>query len=293
MALSLVVHHQWADHENLPYPIATFTNSLFPAAGQQTSSLLSKKMFWLGAGIVFAIHMNNYAHTWFPRVLLRIPTKLDFTSLLSYFKTFGRGGGWNLMQLKVFFSVIGIAYFLTTDVSLSLGIGPLLYTAGAGILIGYGISPGGTLEGKGWYLVLKIQTFLQAGAYIGVFLSILYAGRYYYRAVFSKALFLPAAEKVEKHVVWSARIFIITLAVFILQMNLAGLDWQLSALYAIIIVILFLVMGRIIAETGVFYMQPYFFPCVLIWGIFGINALGSRTMLIMFIITMVLLVDPP
>lgn len=107
MALSLVVHHQWTDHENLPYPIATFTNSLFPAAGQQTSSLLSKKMFWLGAGIVFAIHMNNYAHTWFPRVLLRIPTKFDFTSLLSYFKTFGRGGGWNLMQLKVFFQLSG------------------------------------------------------------------------------------------------------------------------------------------------------------------------------------------
>jgi hypothetical protein len=51
-------------------------------------------------------------------------------------------------------------------------------------------------------------------------------------------------------------------------------------------------MSRLIAETGLFYIQPFFFPCVVIWGFFGVHALGPRTLLVLQILSMVLVVDP-
>ena len=66
----------------------------------------------------------------------------------------------------------------------------------------------------------------------------------------------------------------------------------MSLLYAGITVLTFLVMSRIIAETGLFYMQPYFSGAAIMWGIFGSKALGPKTILILYLLTTVILGDP-
>jgi hypothetical protein len=42
----------------------------------------------------------------------------------------------------------------------------------------------------------------------------------------------------------------------------AGLDWPPAVLYTRLIFMLFLVLGRAVAETGAFMVQPYGYPCV-------------------------------
>ena len=78
----------------------------------------------------------------------------------------------------------------------------------------------------------------------------------------------------------------------IVNLVLIGLDWQLAVLYTLGLVMIFLVMGRIVAETGLFFIQPYTFPCVVLWGIMGAKALGPEALLIMLLMSMVLLIDP-
>jgi len=49
---------------------------------------------------------------------------------------------------------------------------------------------------------------------------------------------------------------------------------------------------RIIAETGLFFIAPYLYPCVLIYSIFGGRAIGPQSLMIMFMLTCAFLIDP-
>jgi hypothetical protein len=286
LALALVVHPQWANHEQLPYPIARFANAFLPSPGNEGRSVLKSRMFWVSCGSVFTIYAWNYAYGWFPQ-LVPIKVYYSFHPLRRLFETFVRGGGGRLLGFTLRFMPIGFAYFLSSDVSLSLGIGPFLWCLVVGIFLGYGIP----LE-EGGYLSIKTATFLNFGAYFGFLLTILYSGRQYYLAVSRRALGLECTERVETSSVWGARVFAVCAISFVLLLCRAGLDWQLAIPYAAGTIMIFLVMGRITAETGLFFIQVWTFPCVVIWGFMGTEALGPDTILLLCLLSCVLLLDP-
>jgi len=141
-------------------------------------------------------------------------------------------------------------------------------------------------------LAPQIQSSMNFGAYFGLFLTLLYTGRHYYGQVFGRALFLRWSSEVEGYAVQAARVFLGATGVFVAALILVGLDWPLALLYGGGAVMIFLVMARISAETGLFFIQAWCFPCVAIWGLFGSTALGPESLLIMLLVTMVLLLDP-
>ena len=286
IALSVVVHRQWARHEQLPYPIASFANSLLPGRGEAMGSVFRNRLFWVGAAGVLFIHLNNYAFQW-NADLVKIPTEINASSLRPLFPNIDKGGGSFAFSPKVYFTVVAFAYFLATDVSLSLGIGSYVYVWIVGILVGYGISVGG-----GGYLSPNLSKMQLFGSYLGILLTLIYTGRYYYASVFRKAAFLRPKEEVEAQAVWAARVFIVTMFMFIANLTMTGLDWQLAVLYTLGVVTVFLVMARISAETGLFFIQPYWAPCLILIGLLGPAALGPRTMLLMLVLTTVFLIDP-
>ncbi len=286
LGLSLVLHRQWARHEHLPYPLATFASHLLPGAGSARAALFGQRIFWIGAGAVLFIHGVNYLHAWFPDQMIHIPRSIDFSSLVPMFPTFERGGGGMLGRPVLFFTVAGFAYFLASDVSLSLGVAPFIYLTLVGVLAGYGISVGGG------YMSPTPQSFLAGGAFTGMLLAILYTGRHYYARAAAGA-FLPAGRTdAPPEARWGVRVFLLALALFVIHIRGTGLPAWLGLLYALGTVMIFVVMARMIAEAGLFFMQPYLFPCVLLWGLFGPQALGPRLMLIMFLLSTVLLADP-
>ncbi|MHC5059454.1 MAG: DUF6785 family protein [Planctomycetota bacterium] len=135
VALAVVVHRQWSDHEQLPYPIARFARALLPAEGEAKGALFRNRLFWIGTCAVLVIHLNNYLYAWFPG-LVRIPTAFDFRSLRTLFPSIARGGGWFFFQPRLYFTPLAFAFFLPVAVSFSLGTGPTLYAWIAGILAG-------------------------------------------------------------------------------------------------------------------------------------------------------------
>lgn len=285
--LSLAVHRQWAHHEHLPYPIASFANRLLPEKGQTTSSVFRNRLFWIGAGAVLAVHLINYGATWSDK-MISIPMGLNFLSLTELFPAMRRGGVWGLFNPRVYVTVVAFAYFLAADVSLSLGLSAYAYSLLTGVLAGYGI----TTRGGGGTFAPNIRNFLMFGAYLGMLGSMLYTGRQYYAAVARRALCLPSPGKAPEDAVWGGRIFLAGMLAFFSMLLSLGLDWQLALLYSGGVVLTFLVMARILAETGLFFIQAYWFPCAALAGLFGARALGPETMLILFLLSMVLLVDP-
>jgi len=287
IALAVVLHRQWSDHEQMPYPIVTFANALLPQEGQARGGVFRNRLFWIGCGVVVAIHLNNYACQWWPRYLVPVQLTFDFRSMTPLFPDLQRGGDYFLMNPTVWFTAVGFAYFLATDVSFSLGIAPYVYAVVVGKLAAYGVS----LRGGG-FLALKTETFLFGGAYFGMFLVLLYTGRHYYWNVLRHSVCLPGEEGAARETVWGARVFLLAAAAFGAQLAVVGLDWHLAILYTMGAVIIFVVISRVVSETGVFFIHAYHFPCVLLWGFLGAKALGPQAMLIMFMVTALLLIDP-
>ncbi|MBN2452482.1 MAG: hypothetical protein JXR77_19000, partial [Lentisphaeria bacterium] len=291
IALSLVTHRQWADHEHLPYPVAEFAGSLLPEAGRNSVPVYGRRLFWIGAGAVFAIHLNNFLNGWFPDTLIPIPVRFDLTPLARIVPVFVQGGGTRLLAPTLFFTVIGLSYFLAGDVAFSCGIGPFLWALVTGMFATYGITLTGAVEGIG-YPSLRVQAFLNFGANLGLFLTIVYLGRRYYLSVLRRAVGLRCQDDVPPAAVWGMRVFLVLAGAFTGLLWAAGLAWQFALLYTAAIVIFFLMISRVMAETGMFYVQPYWFPCGVLWGLFGAQALGLRQLMILLTLSMVLVVDP-
>ena len=287
IGLALVVHRQWSEHEHLRYPLAEFSNALLPEPGKRWATVFGDRLFWIGAGLVFLIHFNNYLAVWFPSFLVTVPTKIDLTSLLSLSPTFAAGGAYEVMYPNLYFSVLGFAYFLASDVSLAMGIGPYLNPFLIGGLASYGLA----LQWSG-VSTPNVQSFMNFGAYFGLLLTILYTGRHYYSQILRRAIMIPTSEAHAPEAVWGARVFLISAGLFIVSLICVGLDWPLAVLYTGLIFILFLVVGRLLAETGAFLVQAYWYPGVTLWGIFGARALGVKSVLIMLLLSSVLIIDP-
>lgn len=293
IGLSTVVHRQWANHEHLPYPIVNFTKSLFPGENGERSPVFSNRIFWIGLGAVLLIHGYNYANTWFPDYMLgKIPLGVDYSSLAELSDTFAKGGGENLLGgfFTLYFTVIAVAYFLPKDVSLSLGLGPFLWIFVAGSLATYGI--GATGWQGGWPFGLTRESMMIMGAYFAMLAVMIYTGRYYYLNVFKRALGGRGQEKVESSAVGGARIFLVAMALFVAYTAIvAELDWTIALLFGIGCVAIYLVMSRLLAETGLFFIVTTGTPATILWAIFGAHALGPQVMLVLFMFCLILFYD--
>jgi len=291
IALSLVTHRQWADHEHLPYPVADFAAAMMPEEGSATASVFRSRLFWAGAVIVLLIYLNNFLQRWFPDYLIPVMVQIDLSGLSKLVPIFGVGGGTRLLAPTLYFTVIGLSYVLASDVAFSCGIGPFLWALVVGAFATYGVTLTGAVEGIG-YTSLRVQAFLNFGANLGLFLTIVYLGRRYYLTVLRRAVGLPSRDAAPANAIWGMRCFLVLAGAFVGLLVSAGLDWPLAILYMATIVIFFLMISRVMAETGMFYVQPYWFPCGVIWGVFGASALGLQQLMILLTLSMILVVDP-
>lgn len=285
--LALAVHPQWSRHEHLPYPIVQFTVALLPDDHGRPNPIFRNLFFWIAFAGVLIVHTNNFLYVYHSDYLIEIQRTVNFRPLARLFPTFMRGGGWSLVTLRIYFAAIGLAYLLATDVSLSVGLGPFIFCLVGGLLVNRGIP-----MGAGTAFTPRIDKSLVFGGYIGMFLVTIYTGRHYFLSLGRRALGLRTEERLDTSAVWGSRVFLLGFAAFAANLLALGLDWQLALAYSFLTILIFLIMGRIIAETGLFFIAPYIYPCALILGFMGEQALGPRVLMIMFLLTSVVLIDP-
>ena len=291
-ALSIILHRQWAHNEHLPYPLVTFTRSILPGPDGGASPIFHNRGFWIACATVLAIHLYNFAFLWFPDQLFnKIVLGIDFSSLSPLFPLFDKGGGSIFLSSNaaIYLTVIAVAFFLPKDVTLSMGIGPFLFICVEGFLITYGFTD---MQWTGGYNSgINLKSTLVTGAYIGLLMTILYNGRFYYGSVLRNIFGSPGREVQPPLIVWSGRFFILTFVIFVSMLASTGLDPVIATLFAILTVAFFVVLGRIMAETGLFFIQLIGGPVMLLWAILGAKALGPETMLILLMLALILQYD--
>ena len=286
LGLAAVFHRQWVHHEQLPYPITTFTQALLPDENGRLA-FLGSRLFWAGFLLVFGIQLNNYLLRWLPDYLLFIKTSFDCSAFSSLVPALTKGNGLTLFQPCIIFPVLGLAYFLSADVSFTMTATPFAFALLYGLFELRGVPFGGSRM-----LGPTIQQSIFAGGYVAIVLMVLYTGRYYYGTVLRRSLSLGRRVDAEPYAVWGMRAFLAGTLLFILQLVWVGLDWQLAVVYTFLVFMIHVVVSRLIAETGCFIVGTYVYPCVMIWAFCGTAALGPQTLLIMFLVSTILVSGP-
>ncbi len=286
-ALALVVHRQWSDHEKLPYPLATFATGLLGTGEDGHGSVLQQKRFWLAAGAVFAIHMVNFAHSWWPEYMIRINTVFDMRPISPLIPGFETARLRNaILYCRLYFAVVGIAYLVSSDVSFSFAAVPVVGSIVQGILAKYGVSfmAGGEHRAS-------IYTSLNIGSFVAFLAMVLYFGRRHYWSVLRRTVGLRANEKLFAYEVWGGRVFVVCMLLCTGLMIAYGLEWPFALLYMFMIIVFYVGVARVVAQTGLFIMKPAWVPHILLLGLCGNYALGPTAALIAMVLSAVLFAE--
>lgn len=288
LGLALLVHPQWSKHELLPYPIAQFASALLPTADRPYGHVFRERLFWMGGLAVLAIHLNNLAATsLFRDHWIQIPLSFNLRPIFVSLGYADAPPG--LTQCHLYFAVIAFAFLLASDVSLSVGVAPFVFLLVGTQVRRYGIpfSQGSMMDTD------NPQRFLVFGAYLGMFAMIVYAGRRYYLQTLRAAVGLRAADAVESASVNGLRLAALgSIGAVVVIAWKTGLDWQLAVCFVALLLIAFVVMGRIIAETGLFFNNTFWFAGPILVGVLGPRAAGPEAMTVLLLLSAVLMVSP-
>ena len=119
ICLSVVLRKQWVERERFIFPLVTVPAEM--VHGTKSNALLSgffkNRTMWIGFSIAALFHLLNGFHEYVP-ALPRIPNRYDlygpFTERPWYVMRW-----WPQLRLFIYFSVIGITYLLSMEVSFS------------------------------------------------------------------------------------------------------------------------------------------------------------------------------
>jgi hypothetical protein len=285
LCLALVVHPQWSKRELLPYPIARFVEEC--SARKERARLpdvAQHRLFWIGLLAMIGLHLINGLHAWIPDVP-ELPRKFDFWSLSQIFPNAVRASGsYGYFAPTFFGSVVAFSFFLSSSVSFSLGIAELLYMVFAGTLLGYGIQvEGNFLEGTG-------SNMMRFGSFFAVFVMILFTGRRYFGQVLG-SMVGRRSEEVPRYATWAARGALLSLVLSVVLLRSSGIGLVFATAFVALELVIFVVMSRMIAETGTFFMQHAWAPVGILTGLFGFDAIGPSTYICLALATAILSID--
>jgi len=287
LCLALIVHPQWSKRELLTYPIVKFLDE---ASERQPGAWLPmvarNRLFWIGLTVPIVIHTINGLNAWFPEVPT-IPLVLDLSGLKTLFPNARQIWMSNAyFQPTLYLSVIAFAFFLTTSVSFSLGVSQLLWV----MLGAFLIANGQTLDSD--FIGAKKGNMMRFGGYLGMAAMILYTGRRYYLNVAGGMVGLARAAQTPGYAVWAARGLAVCCILAAAVLAGGGLSWWASAAFVSMAMLMFLVMSRIIAETGLIFMQVWWMPVGILTALLGLEAVGPTTYIALALASVILVGDP-
>ncbi|RMD78374.1 MAG: hypothetical protein D6820_10050 [Lentisphaerae bacterium] len=287
VGLALLMHRQWAYHEQQPYPIASFAQALLPQENDWKNSVYTNRLFWVGCGTVFLILIYNWICRVYPQYLRSVPLQLDFSSLAELIPTVVKGGGNVLLSPRIFLTTVGLSFFLASDVSFSMGVMPWFFCLLYGLLESHGIP-----IHEGNHLTPKITSSMYFAGYLTIVLAAIYHGRFYYWSVLRKSLGLKTRDEIGQDATWGMRLFLLCSCIFVYQLIQAGLSWYLAIAYTLIGLCVFIGVNRAVVESGAIQIGTVIFPGAILLTFLGPVTIGPRMLIIMYIVSTVLLAAP-
>lgn len=258
ICLMVMLRKQWVEREKIAYPLTELPKEL----AKEKEPLFKSKLMWIGFLIPFLIYSLKGLSILFPV----IPCPVLSRTFPIFNRTFA-------IRLNLFFEVIGLAYFMPLDVLLSVWLFAFLFVLETGFLrrIGFSIGPVLPFSDPAGQEV----AFQSLGALIILSLMSLWVGRNHLKNVFFNAIG-KRNENENEILPYSASFwgFIISFLISIWWINKTGLKIIPSIFFIIAVILIFLGITRIIAQTGLAYYRAPVTPASFTLYTFGSEYIG-------------------
>ncbi len=247
LCLMLIVRRQWVENERLPFPLAQIQLAIIetPPRGKWLNSTFATRGFWIAFACVFLLHCWNALSKYHPAYFPTIWTYYNFTNLFSE-------RPWvfadqKLKDAAVFFTVIGVTYFLSSSVAFSLWAFYVLhqsYKMIMGSATGDADTPG--------------QGDQHFGGLVAFALTMAWVGRRHWIMVAQQAIRgVRPGEARGKYlpypvVAWG---LLGSIVVMIGWLTVAGAGLGGATVMTLLLLFLFVMIARIIAEVGLVHGQ--------------------------------------
>ncbi len=292
LSLQFVVHRQWSVYEQLSYPLAQVTASFCRRADGRPGvpDLFRDRLFWCGFVPVFLLYLLEFLGTLYPQL---VPTTtfilpnlrhwwVPVTKLIPAIQPVR--SAWSLCQQNLFFTIVGAAYFVSSEIGLSMGLSSIGVVLAGFLYLQVADEP---INGPQ-------MDIYRAGTYLGYAAMILYMGRTYFRSILARALGLRRSpdKSHDDAAVLAARVLLLSFAAFVVTLRLMGMDLLIAFLYGLAAIMLFLVFTRVICETGIPFLQSCWFPPRMLADLLGPAVIGPRSITLVHWVNAALLEDP-
>lgn len=288
VSLALVVHRQWSEHEHLAYPIADFTAALLDAReGQALGRVFHERAFWAGFAIVFLVRANNGLCEWFPDVLVPVRLTFSFAAFSSLFPWVMDVplAGSSLLVVTLYPLAMAFAFFVSSEISLTLGLTQILWALAAAPMVKAGIDLSTDYGLGGW------SAWQRVGSYTAFTLMLAYGGRHYYGTVLAEAICLRRPRARDDGAVWACRLALLAAAGLLVLMVRLGLEFPYALGTLGLLLMSFVVVSRISAETGLFFIHARWQPFAALLALCGGYAMGIHSIVAAGLVCMILCFD--
>ena len=297
VSLQYLVHRQWSKHEQLSYPVAQVAASFCKVSGEKKGvpDIFRNPLFWWGFIPVFSVLMVIYLSAWYPQ---EVP---NLQQMLPSFKSWWLPisdqipilkkvpNNWSLNSQSLYFTIVGLAYFVSAEISLTMGFSMFLQII---FCVLFYLATGLQVD-SGW------MDSSRTGAYLGYTAILVYTGRNYYKSVFGKALGLnrsPRSAEVsaeeEALSIMAARVLLLTFAAFVCVLSWLCQSWLIALFYGLLTMVMYLVLSRVVCETGIPYIQANWSPGTSLLKLIGPAAIGPKPLTFMLHSSGILTQDP-
>jgi hypothetical protein len=241
----VLVRHQWARNERVPFPLAEAYVALIeaPEDGRLTNALFASRLFWLAAGAVFFIHLNNGLAQYFPHNVPVIPLSYNLGNILN--NDIWQYADWRLKYSAVYFCVVGMSYFVSTRIALSLWAFYLIRQAMQMFLGRYGTQ-----------MPSSAASDQVLGAMLAIAGLVVWTGRRHWADILRS---MAGQGKPSSHnhdtplyamAGWGLLLCGLTALAWFMAV---GMSFASAAVLTSLLLVMFLVMARVVAETGLVF----------------------------------------
>ncbi|HVX84733.1 MAG TPA: DUF6785 family protein [Phycisphaerae bacterium] len=257
MFLAAIFRKQWVYHERLTYPLATIPLELMaaPEPGRWYNRLWRNPILWVGIAVPAGVYLLGGLHAQFPAV----PTiDLQYNVGDAFVDR-----PWNALpgyitSSRLFLSVVGITFFIPSEIALSLWLFLVLNGLARVLFSGSSID-----------LDQHEQTRAM-GVYVGYFGGLLWLARGHLRRV-AVAAWRGSPREENEPLTYRAMVvgLVASGGVAWVWMMAVGMKAGLALLLLGVGLMLWTLMARIVAETGLFWVGPTWWPTNFFTSLLG------------------------
>ncbi len=254
LSMTALVRHQWIHNERLTYPIANVLVQFVqdPLPGKRFSPVFCERAFWVAFAVV-SIWLLSHPLNEMGLLPFSVPVEIPLSKSFNVAPYNLGYASWAYLNPTIFFSIVGIAFFLPADISFSVWFCFIF----SNVIYAF-------MQQRGMAVEPDMPSKVSMGGWFVECILIIWIGRIYYWRLL-KAAFMRSPDPLIRELRPFTWAFLASACGLVIAMTALGALFSHACIAALCYLGIGLVFGRLVAEAGIPFMQT-----PVQWGVAGL-----------------------